>query len=75
MSGAEIIFSSWANTLLPHRKLVAKTGEDGKFSWAAAPEESLRIQVRADGFVSTFTGVGEAIEDDPMVELALRKRD
>ena len=75
VSGAEIILTSWDNTLLPRRKVVAKTGEAGAFTWDAAPEDQMRVQVRADGFASTFTTVAGAGDGDeePKLELTLRR--
>lgn len=73
VSGAEIVLTSWDNTLLSHRRVVAKTGADGKFRWGSAPDDSMRVQVRAEGFVSTFTTVSEAADEEQKIEVTLRR--
>ena len=74
VAGAEILLASWEGTALPQRKVVAKTDESGNFTWNSAPAGSLMLHPRADGFTGTFKTIGEAAEDEPLVELTLRKQ-
>jgi len=67
ISGAEVLLSSWGHTSLPRRKAVARTGEDGTYTWKSAPEEAMSLLIRADGYVSSFSEAPQADDDTPTV--------